>query len=312
MSDKRYPSQQEQTPAPPEDFFAGDGAIRPSSLWRDAWRRLKRNWIAMIGLAIVITVVLVAICAPLIAPYDPVRLDSKKMVEKSLLKPGSKHLMGTDILGRDIFSRVVYGSRVSLLIGIGAVSIMIALGIVAGALAGYYGGFIDAVIMRLADIFFAFPYVLGSIALITVLGFGARNIIIAIGILGWPSIARVFRSSILLVKENEYIYAARAVGASDVRIMFRHVLPNAVAPIIVYGTMSIGGAILTEAALSFLGIGVQPPTPAWGYMLSESRSYIFTAPWLMIFPGLAIFLTVLGFVLLGDGLQDAFDPRLKE
>jgi peptide/nickel transport system permease protein len=193
-----------------------------------------------------------------------------------------------------------------------AVAIMVIIGLIAGAVAAYYGGIWDSIVMRMADIFFAFPYVLFAIALIAVLGKGLQNVFIAIGVLGWPSIARVFRSSILSVKETEYVDAARAMGASTPRILFRHIMPNAMAPIIVYATMSVGGAILTEAALSFLGMGVQPPDPSWGGMLSEARSYLFTAPWLMIYPGIAILTTVLAFVLLGDGLRDALDVKLKE
>jgi peptide/nickel transport system permease protein len=215
-------------------------------------------------------------------------------------------------LGRDIASRVVYGARVSLIVGIVAVLIMVVIGLVLGALAAYYGGIWDSIIMRTADVFFAFPYILFAIALIAVLGKGFQNVFLAIGILGWPSIARVFRSSILSVKENEYVDAARAMGASTRRILSRHIMPNSVAPIIVYATMSVGGAILTEAALSFLGMGVQPPSPSWGLMLSEARGYMFTAPWLMIYPGIAILTTVLAFVLLGDGLRDALDVKLKE
>jgi peptide/nickel transport system permease protein/oligopeptide transport system permease protein len=211
-----------------------------------------------------------------------------------------------------VFSRVVYGTRVSLSVGIVAVSISILIGLITGAIAGYYGGFIDTVIMRLADIFFAFPYILFAIAMIAVLGPSYINVFIAIGILGWPSIARVFRSSILSVKENEYVDAARAIGANDVRILFRHILPNSIAPIIVYGTMMIGGAILSEAALSFLGMGVQPPTPSWGLMLSDARSFLATAPWMMIWPGIAIVTTVLSFVLMGDGLRDALDVKMSD
>lgn len=292
--------------------IAEEAMVKQVTLWSDAYQRFKRNRLAMLGLAIVLVVILVAILAEVIAPYDPLAIDSRTMVENSLLPPNIKHFMGTDILGRDVFSRVVFGSRVSLEVGVIAVSIMIVLGLIAGAIAGYYGGIWDSIIMRFADVFFAFPYILGAIALITVLGYGLRNVFIAIGILGWPFIARVFRSTVLSVKENEFVEAARALGAGDFRIITRHILPNAVAPVIVYGTMSVGGAVITEAALSFLGIGVQPPTPAWGYMLAESRTYIFTAPWLMFFPGLAIVIAVLGFVLLGDGLRDALDPRLRE
>jgi ABC-type dipeptide/oligopeptide/nickel transport system permease subunit len=278
-----------------------------SSLYKDAWRRLVRNKLAMIGLAIVIIMAIIAIFAPFIAPYDP----NVRIKEVSQKGPSLQHWFGTDILGRDIFSRVIYGSRISMLVGVVAVAISLAIGLFLGALSGFFGGISDAVIMRIADIFFAFPYILGAIAIMTVLGPGVLNVFIAIGILGWSSVARLFRSSILSIKEKEYIEAARALGASNTRIILKHILPNSFAPIVVYSTMNVGTAIIVEAALSFLGLGVQPPTPSWGKMLSESLNYINTAPWLMFFPGLAILITVLGFVLLGDGLRDALDPRLK-
>ena len=261
----------------------------------------------MFGLAIIIALILIAIFAPLIAPYNPIA----RIKTEPLLSPSGAHLFGTDLLGRDIFSRVIYGSRISLEVGVIAVGISVIIGLFLGALSGYFGNIPDIVIMRIADIFFAFPYILGAIAIMTVLGPGIVNIFIAIGILGWASFARIFRGSILSIKNKEYIEAARAFGASNYRIITKHIFPNSFAPIIVYATMNVGTAIIVEAALSFLGIGVQPPTPAWGKMLAESLDYVDTAPWMMLFPGLAILITVLGFVLLGDGLRDAFDPRLK-
>ena len=278
-----------------------------TSLYKDAWKRLRKNKLAMLGLSIVILLILIAIFAPLISPYDPI----SRIKEDSSLGPSINHLFGTDLLGRDIFSRVIYGSRISIEVGVIAVGISVIIGLFFGALSGYFGGFSDTVIMRVADIFFAFPYILGAIAIMTILGPGIVNIFIAIGILGWASIARIFRSSILTIKHKEYIEAARAMGASNYRIITKHIFPNSFAPIIVYATMNVGTAIIVEAALSFLGIGVQPPTPAWGKMLADSMAYIDTAPWMMFFPGLAILITVLGFVLLGDGLRDAFDPKLK-
>ena len=278
-----------------------------SSLYKDALKRLKRNKLAMLGLAIVIVLILIALFAPLIAPYDPIA----RIKEDSSLAPNGVHLFGTDLLGRDILSRVIFGSRISIEVGIIAVGISVIIGLFLGALSGYFGNIPDTVIMRIADIFFAFPYILGAIAIMTVLGPGVINIFIAIGILGWASFARIFRSSILTIKNKEYIEAARALGASNYRIITKHIFPNAFAPIIVYATMNVGTAIIVEAALSFLGLGVQPPTAAWGKMLAESLDYIDIAPWMMVFPGLAIVITVLGFVLLGDGLRDAFDPKLR-
>jgi ABC-type dipeptide/oligopeptide/nickel transport system permease subunit len=289
-----------------EDFFMEKKYTR-TSLYKDVFKRLRRNRLAMFGLGIVIVLILMAIFAPLISPYDPI----ERIKDDSLLGLSKVHWFGTDLLGRDILSRVIFGSRISLEVGIIAVGISVIIGLVLGALSGFFGNIPDTVIMRIADIFFAFPYILGAIAIMTVLGPGIINIFIAIGILGWASFARIFRGSILSIKNKEYIEAARALGASNFRIITKHIFPNAFAPIIVYATMNVGTAIIVEAALSFLGVGVQPPTPAWGKMLAESLDYIDTAPWMMVFPGFAILITVLGFVLLGDGLRDAFDPRLK-
>jgi len=290
---------------------AAEVAQRPSrTLWGDAFIRLRKNKLAIAGLVWVVFVVVVTLSADLWVPRyfaDPVSTEFA-----GLESPSADHPFGTDRIGRDVFSRVIYGARVSLAVGILAVSISVLIGLIMGALSGYYGGLLDAFVMRTADIFFAFPYVLFAIVLLAILGPSYRNVFIAIGILGWPSIARVFRSSILSVKENEYVDAARAMGASDLRIMTRHILPNAIAPIIVYGTMSIGGAIITEAALSYLGMGVQPPTPSWGMMLSEAKALMGPAPWLTIYPGFAILTTVLAFVLMGDGLRDALDVKMKD
>jgi peptide/nickel transport system permease protein len=285
------------------------------TLWGDAWWRLRRNKLALAAVVWLVVVGVVAISADLWVPRlygSPITIDTTTVVRDRLQPSSAAHPFGTDELGRDVLSRVVYGSRISLAVGVLATAIMIAIGLVLGALSGYRGGFTDTLVMRLADVFFAFPYTLFAITLIAVLGKGYVNVFIAIGILGWPSIARVFRSSILSVKENDYVDAARALGAGDMRIMMRHILPNSIAPIIVYGTMSIGGAILTEAALSFLGMGVQPPTPSWGLMISDAQLRMTDAPWLMIFPGVAILTTVLAFVLLGDGLRDALDVKLRD
>ena len=275
------------------------------SPYKVVWKRLLKNKLAMFGLAIVIIMAIIAIFAPFISPYNP----NDRIKELSQRGPSIQHWFGTDLLGRDIFSRVLFGARISMLVGVVAVAISLAIGLFFGALSGFFGGLPDAFIMRFADIFFALPYILGAIAIMTVMGPGVFNIFIALGILGWSSVARLFRSSILSIKEKEYIEAARALGASNSRIIVKHILPNSFAPIIVYSTMNVGTAIIAEAALSFLGLGVQPPTPSWGKMLSESLGYINTSPWMMFFPGLAILITCLGFVLLGDGLRDAFDPK---
>ena len=285
------------------------------TLWSDAWKRLKRNKLAMAGLIWIIFMVLVALTADLWVPQtlgSPTAIDSATMTANSRLPPSMEHPFGTDTLGRDVLCRVVYGARISLAVGLLATAISTVIGLVMGALAAYYGGIWDTIIMRLADIFLAFPYTLFVIAMLAVIGPGIQNVFIAIGILGWPSIARVFRSAILSVKENDYVDAARAMGASDARIIARHIFPNSVASIIVYATMNIGGAILTESALSFLGMGVVPPDPSWGIMISDGETYLATQPWLMIMPGIAILTTVLAFTLLGDGLRDALDVKMKD
>lgn len=274
---------------------------------RQIINRFKKNKTAVFGLIIVVILIFVALFAPYIAPY---KYDEVNYSE-SLKPPSSKHLFGTDILGRDIFSRIIYGSRVSLEVGIIAVAISVIIGVTLGLISGYFGGWLDALIMRLVDITYSFPFLLFAIAIMTILGPGMINVFIAIGIINWAWFARVTRGSVLSAKEQEYVLAAVAMGASPGRIMFKHIMPNVIAPVIVGAALNSGYAILAEAALSFLGIGVQPPYPSWGLMLSDARNYISTAPWMTIYPGLAIALTVLGFILLGNGLRDAIDPRLK-
>ena len=297
---------------------AGPKATKPAearTLWSDAWKRLRRNKLAMIGLVWIILMVLVALTADLWAqPWlgSPPETAATMSATLSKLPPSLEHPFGTDALGRDVLVRVIYGARVSLTVGVIATAISTVIGLVMGAIAAYYGGIWDTIIMRLADVFLAFPYTLFVIVLLAVLGQGITNVFIAIGILGWPSIARVFRSAILSVKENDYVDAARAMGASDLRIIARHIFPNSVASIVVYATMNIGGAILTEAALSYLGMGVTPPNPSWGIMIQDGQQYLSTQPWLMIMPGIAILLTVLAFTLVGDGLRDALDVKMKD
>lgn len=286
------------------------GEVPTVTLWGDVWHRLRRNKLAIIGLGIIITMVLIAILAPLVAtyPYDRQNLDISK------IGPSSKHWFGTDTLGRDYFSRVIYGSRISVAIGFLTLAIFLAIGLPLGAIAGYFGGWADALIMRLADVMFAYPFIVGAIVVIQAVGEGVPRVYalaIAIGFFAWAGIARLFRSSILQAKSAEYVEAARALGASHARVLVRHVIPNSLAPVIVFAAISTGGVILTEAALSFLGIGVQAGIPTWGLLVSEGKSHLTTEPWLVVFPGMAIVLTVLGFILLGDGLRDSMDPRLR-
>ena len=284
------------------------GSARASrSLWSDARSRLLRNPVAMAGGAVVILLILLAIAAPYLAPYDPIYQD----LANSLAGPSMKHLAGTDVHGRDIFSRIIHGTRISLRIGFLGMLLGCVVGVILGLVAGYYGGWADTVIMRLMDVQLAFPGLLVAICIIAVIGPGLENVILAVGIFSVPLFARVTRGQILSLKEQEFIVAARMMGAQDGRIMLNHLLPNAVAPLLVLCTLRIATAILTAASLSFLGLGAQPPIPEWGAMLSDGRAYLSIAPHVATTPGLAILITVLAFNLLGDGLRDALDPRLK-
>ena len=284
------------------------GSARESrSLWSDARSRLLRNPVAMAGGAVSILLILVAFAAPYIAPYDPVHQD----LANSLAGPSMTHLAGTDVHGRDIFSRIIYGTRISLRIGFLGMLLGCVVGVILGLVAGYYGGWWDTVIMRLMDVQLAFPGLLVAICIIAIIGPGLENVILAVGIFSVPLFARVTRGQILSLKEQEFIVAARMMGAQDGRIMLSHLLPNAVAPLLVLCTLRIATAILTAASLSFLGLGAQPPIPEWGAMLSDGRAYLSIAPHVATTPGLAILITVLAFNLLGDGLRDALDPRLK-
>jgi peptide/nickel transport system permease protein len=279
-------------------------------------RRLKYNKSALFGLVIVIIIVMCALLANYIAPNDP-NPSPPQLANK--LKPGfwsEKGIegapLGTDSLGRCVLSRIIYGSRVSLSVGFVAVGIAMILGITFGVIAGYYGGWVDALIMRIVDIMFAFPALLLAIVIVAVIGQGLGKAMVAIGIVYTPQMARIIRSSVLYIKEMEYIEIQKAIGSSDGRVIFRHVLPNSIAPVIVYGTLMLASAILDCAALGFLGLGAQPPIPEWGAMLSKSYSYIISgAWWAATFPGIAILFSVLGLNLLGDGLRDILDPRLK-
>ena len=288
------------------------------TLWGDAWYRLRRNKLALGALIWLCIIAFAALTANLWVPQnfgDPATIDTQTAAAQRLLPPSAEHPFGTDQLGRDIFGRVIYGARISLTVGILAVFIEVVIGVFLGALSGFYGKLSDALIMRFTDIFLAFPYILFAILILSVLPPQLRGIIpvvLAIGLLGWPTFARLFRSSVLSIKETDYVDAGRALGASDGRLMFRHIAPNALAPVVVYATMSVGGAILTEAALSFLGLGIQPPAISWGQMIESSRGYLVTAPGLVFWPGLAILSTVLAFTLLGDGFRDALDVKMKD
>jgi ABC-type dipeptide/oligopeptide/nickel transport system permease subunit len=271
------------------------------------WRRARRLRNLTIGAMLVGGLIAVAILAPWIAPHNPVRGE----LDDYLQEPGGRYWFGTDTFGRDVFSRVVYGARISLGVGAAVQASALTIGVGLGLLSGFYGGRVDNLIMRLAEIIFAFPGLLFAIAIMAVIGPSLYNVFIALGLVSWTSLARVVRGAVLAVKEQEFVEAARALGASNRRIILRHLLPNIVAPAIILVTLGIGGAILAEASLSFLGLGAQPPTPSWGSMLTVGRDYLTEAPWLSIYPGVAIFLTVMGFNLLGDGLRDLLDPRMQ-
>jgi ABC-type dipeptide/oligopeptide/nickel transport system permease subunit len=273
---------------------------------RRALRTLLRNRSAKVGMVIVSLAILTAIFAPLIAPYDPLKANLREMLQT----PSLRHLLGTDELGRDILSRIIYGSRISLTLGVVSVGIGLMGGLPLGAVGAYYGGLADLIIMRFIDILLAFPAILLAIVVVSILGPGLYNAMIAVGISQLPFYARLIRSVVLSIKETEFVEAARALGAADSWILFRHIVPNAIGPIIVQATLNVASAILSAAALGFLGLGAQPPTPEWGTMLSKGRVYLRVAPHVTTFPGLAILLTVLGFNLLGDGLRDALDPRM--
>lgn len=263
----------------------------------------------MLGVAVVIALVLAAIAAPLIERHDPLAID----LRNQLAAPSAQHWMGTDIQGRDVWARLVHGARVSLAVGLGSQSIALVLGLTLGLLAGYYGRWVDELVMRLADVTLAFPTLLLLIALVAALQPSLTVVFLTIGIVGWAGMARIVRGQVLVVRQLEYVQAIRALGARDARIIARHVLPNVIAPVVIAATLGVAGAIMAEAALSFLGLGVQPPTPSWGAMIADARdlSQLRGSPWTSLFPGLAIGAAVLGFNLVGDALRDALDPRFR-
>lgn len=271
------------------------------------WRLLVKNRMAIAGGACIFLVFFIAFLSPVISPYDP---EAVSVAEK-LAAPSWRHLLGTDHLGRDVFSRMLYGSRISLLVGFVAVGLSLAIGIVVGAVAGYYGKWVDTVLMRFVDVMMCFPSFFLILTIIALLGPNIINVMVVIGITSWMGTARFVRAEFLSLRERDFVRAARALGARDARIIFYHILPNALAPVFVAATLDVATAILVEAGLSFLGFGVQPPAPSWGNILTSGRIYIFDAWWLTFFPGLAILVTVLSFNLFGEGLRDALDPRLR-
>lgn len=275
--------------------------------WLEGWRSFKKSKVSLIGAGIVLFFILLAIVGPYFAPQGI----NEQNFAKRLLAPSSEHWFGTDDFGRDIFSRIIHGARISLWVGFFSVILSVIVGSLLGIIAGYYGKWIDTIISRIFDIMLAFPSMLLAIAVVSVLGPSLQNALIAIAIINIPNFGRLIRSKVLSVKEEEYIVAAKAIGMRDSRILFSHILPNSITPIIVQGTLAIATAIIEAAALGFLGLGAQAPAPEWGKMLADARKFLLNAPWTMIFPGLAIMLTVLGFNLMGDGLRDALDPKMK-
>jgi peptide/nickel transport system permease protein len=273
--------------------------------WRLALRRLARRRMALVGLAVVVFFIAVAVAAPLVAPYDPLATDWRAVRKP----PSALHLFGTDELGRDLLARLIWGARASLMAGLVSVSIAVGVSVPLGLISGYLGGAVDGLLMRMIDAMLAIPFLILAIALAAFLGPSLTNAMIAIGIAQTPIFTRLTRGQVLIVKHEDYIEAARAVGNSHCRIVLRHILPNVLAPILVQATLAIAAAIIAEAALSFLGLGQQPPAPSWGSMLNSATHFIAQAPWMAVWPGLAIFSLVLSFNLLGDGLRDALDPR---
>lgn len=266
-----------------------------------------RSTNAIIGSVIIVLFFLIALLAPLIAPQPPNVLSLKD----ALTRPCREYTLGTDEFGRSILSRIIFGARVSLNIALIASAVALGIGVPLGALAGYYGGWFDSIVQGLVDLTWAFPTILAALAIMFILGTGLHSVMIAVGVVYWAGYARITRGQFLVLREEEYVQAAQAVGASNLRIVWRHLLPNSLAPLLVQLSLGMGQVILIEASLSFLGLGAQPPTPSWGAMLSNGRAYLLAAPWLTLFPGLAIMLVVLGFNLMGDGIRDALDPRLS-
>lgn len=281
------------------------------SFWGTVWKRFRRHRLAMIGLGVLTVLVLIAILAPVLAPYDPTAMDMEVLTGNPPAPPSKTHWLGTDALGRDWLSRAIYGARISLSVGLVSVGISVTIGSVLGAIAGYYGGIIDSIICRVIDVLMCVPTFFLILTVNAFLTPSIYNVMFIIGVFGWMGTARMVRGQILSIREQEFVEAARALGLPDKRVVLRHILPNVFAQLIVSATMGVAGAIMTESGLSYLGMGVQEPFPSWGAMLKSAQDYLLTAPWLAILPGLLISITVLSINFVGDGLRDAIDPKLK-
>jgi peptide/nickel transport system permease protein len=292
----------------PDDFSRKrPNKLEAKSPWHIALGKMVKNKAAMMGLGILAVLAMLALLAPQISPYDPNQVD----MPHQLKRPAPSHPLGTDLYGRDILSRILWGGRVTLVVGLISVAIAASIGIVLGLVSGYYGGAIDTAIMRFVDILLSFPRILLALTVVGMLGTGLLNVMVAVGIAGITGYARLVRGTVQSAKKQAYVEAAQAVGCQDVQILFRHILPNVIGPVIVLATLDVASAILAASSLSFLGLGVQPPTAEWGYMLNEGRAYLRSAPWITFFPGIAIMISVLSINMVGDGLRDALDPKLE-
>jgi peptide/nickel transport system permease protein len=306
---------------PVGDIVAGGAAagwspdaalIEHRSTWQEVWRRLRRDHFALVGLAVIALLVAIAVFAPLIAPHDPTeQFDEGLTMQDMPMGPSAEFPLGTDTLGRDLLSRLIYGARVSLVIGVLANGFALVLGVVFGLMAGYFRGWVETLLMRATDVMMAFPIYLFAVALVSVLRPSLGILVLVIGIVYWTPMTRVIHGEVLSIREKEFVDAARLTGCTSLRVLYRHILPHLVAPIIVYTSLGIATTILFESTLSYIGLGVQPPTPSWGQMISEGQAYYLSAPHLVLYPGLMIMVTVLAFNLVGDGLRDAFDPRQR-
>ena len=292
-----------------QNIVGKENSVENNSLFREAVFQLKGNKSAIVGFIIIVSFILMAFFSPWLTPFDP---NTQEISIRKTAPYVTSHILGTDDLGRDLLTRIIYGARISLIIGTISVGISLSFGIMIGLISGYYGGWVDRIVMRFIDIMLAFPYILLTIVIVAILGPSLTNAMIAIGVSQIPQYARVVRASVLAEKENDYITAERSLGASNFELMFKSILPNCIAPIFVQATLGVGNAILSSAALSFLGLGAQPPTSEWGLMIASSREFVTSAWWIVTFPGIAVLLTVLGFNLLADGLRDVLDPRMKD